>query len=272
MTVERRLPLRHRWFATAVAVTAAIALSSAAVGFVALPLLQGDSKGVWDAICSAAGLVRARPAAPVVEAGAMRTEVAVTPTMMRAVDAGEIGRGATLALACTSCHGARGLSEADSPNLAGQYAVAIYKQLRDYQSGARTSAVMGPRVAHLTDRDMRDLAAYYAFLPRLPGYHPEARSPTAPAIVVNGAPMRNIAPCASCHGGIDNKAGSAWLEGQSPVYLRTQLEAFGSGARHNDINQQMRNIGRGMTAAEIAQAAAYYASQPGLDTRPVLLP
>ena len=158
-----------------------------------------------------------------------------------------------------------------SPNLAGQYAAGVYKQLRDYKSGARTNAVMGPRVAGLSDRDMRDLAAYYAFLPRLVGFHPASEG-APPSIVVNGAPMRNIAPCATCHGGIDAKAGSAWLEGQSPVYLRAQLAAFASGARRNDINQQMRNVARGMTAAEIDAAAAHYASQPGPDARGLRLP
>jgi cytochrome c553 len=74
--------------------------------------------------------------------------------------------------------------------------------------------------------------------------------------------MRNIAPCASCHGGVDYKAGSAWLEGESAVYLKAQLEAFASGARHNDISQQMRNIARGMSREEMRQAADYFASQP----------
>ncbi len=162
---------------------------------------------------------------------------------------------------CTVCHGARGLSEADSPNLAGQYALAIFKQLQDYKSGARTNAIMSPRVAELTDQDMHDLAAYYAYLPRLPGYHPAAAGPP-PQIVESGAPMRNIAPCAACHGSVDYKTGSAWLEGQPAVYLVTQLKAFRSGARHNDISQQMRNIARGMSPAEIEAAAQYYASQP----------
>ena len=247
------------------AVTGLIAVLSAGIGFVGLPLLQADARfvGVWDAICSAAGVVRAPPtASPVVAATFKTTDVVVSPQMMRGAGAVAVGRGATLAMQCTTCHGARGLSEADSPNLAGQYAPAVYKQLRDYKSGARTNAVMSPRVISLTDQDMRDLAAYYAYLPRLPGYHPAAGGPPPP-IVVNGAPMRNIAPCATCHGGVDNKAGSAWLEGQSPIYLRAQLDAFVSGARRNDISQQMRNIARGMSHAEIEQAASYYAGKPG---------
>ena len=137
----------------------------------------------------------------------------------------------------------------------------IYKELSDFRSGARVNAVMSPFATNLTDQEIADLAAYYAYLPRLPAYHPEP--PRAPGtIVVFGAPTRGIAPCGSCHGSLDNKTGSPWLEGQSAVYLKAQLEAFASGQRRNDISAQMRNIARAMTPAEIEEAAAYYASQP----------
>lgn len=63
-------------------------------------------------------------------------------------------------------------------------------------------------------------------------------------------------------GAVDYKVGTEWLEGDSAVYLRTQLLAFASGDRHNDISQQMRNIASGMTQSEIEEAATYYASQP----------
>jgi cytochrome c553 len=83
-----------------------------------------------------------------------------------------------------------------------------------------------------------------------------------PRIVISGAPLRGIAPCGSCHGALDNKTGSPWLEGQSAIYLRAQLQAFVNGTRHNDISQQMRNVARQLTKEEIDQAATYYASKP----------
>jgi cytochrome c553 len=254
----------NRWFTTAVAVTLLVAATSTIVGFTWLPFTQADSplRGVWDAICSAAGLIRNRPVTGVVGHPSYKTSsVIVYPEMLPASTAGSIGRGATLAQQCTMCHGARGLSDANTPNLAGQYAPALYKQLQDYKSGARTNAIMGPRVTSLSEQDMRDLAAYYSYLPRLPPYHPQGTGP-APKIVVSGAPMRNIPPCATCHGTVGYKLGTEWLEGESAVYLRTQLEAFASGERHNDISEQMRNVARGMTRAEIEEAAHYYASQP----------
>jgi len=58
------------------------------------------------------------------------------------------------------------------------------------------------------------------------------------------------------------KTGSPRLEGESAVYLEAQLKAFASGTRHDDISQQMRNIARQMTPAEIDSAARYYSGQP----------
>jgi cytochrome c553 len=252
----------NRWLAPAIALTALIALISIFAGFVWLPSLQSNAgfRTAWDAFCSAAGLVYKQAPTNVERSpGYTTSTVTMLPDMLSRASADSVGRGATLALQCTVCHGARGVSNADTPNLAGQYAPAIYKELLDYQSGARTSAIMSPRVSNLSEQDIRDLAAYYAYLPRLSTYHSDTDE-LIPQIVVNGAPMRNIAPCASCHGAPGYKNGSAWLEGESLVYLRTQLHAFASGTRHNDISGQMRNVARGMTYAEIEQAAAYYAS------------
>jgi cytochrome c553 len=188
------------------------------------------------------------------------SKVSVTPQLLAGATASSIGRGATLALRCTMCHGERGMSGANSPNLAGQYAIVVYKQLQDFQSGARTNAVMSPMALNLSDQDMRDLAAYYASLPR-PASARGLDLADAPGIVVHGAPLRNIPACAACHGGIDHQAGSPWLDGLPAAYTQAQLQAFASGARHNDISGQMRNIARNLTPGEIAAAASWYEGQ-----------
>ncbi len=144
--------LRNRWFTAAAGVMALVAIGSAAAGFVWFPALQpaGRVAGVWAAICSAAGLIEAEPAGQaVVQPAYKMTEVVVTPLLPGGSSALSVGRGATLALQCTMCHGARGISDANSPNLAGQYEPVIYKQLLDYRSGARVNAVMSPRVVGL---------------------------------------------------------------------------------------------------------------------------
>lgn len=253
----------RRWIITTVTVVLLIVCLSGITGFAWLPLAERDASfhSLLDAICSSAGLVRESPISDVARTPGYRTStVVVSPQMLPTATGDSIGRGGTLSLRCTMCHGARGVSDANTPNLAGQYAPAIYKQLLDFRSGARTNAVMSPLVGNLTDQDMRDLAAYYAYLPRLHLYHQDQER--VPQIVIHGAPMRNIPRCAACHGTIGYKVGTEWLEGESAVYLRTQLEAFATGTRHNDINGQMRNVARGMTPAEIDAAAIFYAGQP----------
>jgi cytochrome c553 len=260
---ERIVSLRNPWFLASVAITAMIAFAAVVVGFVWLPQQQRGERyrGVWEAICSAAGLVRHPPTGEsIVRADYPTTRVEIVPRMLAGASAVSIGRGATLALRCSMCHGARGLSQADIPNLAGQYAVAIYKQLADFRTGARTSAVMAPLVGDLRDSDMRDLAAYYAYLPRVSA--PSAMTDQPPRIVASGAPMRGIAPCGACHGELAGKTGAPWLEGQPLVYLRTQLGAFSTGTRHNDIGEQMRNVARDMTPSEIDAAGRFYAERP----------
>jgi cytochrome c553 len=259
MNEEAIFSRRNRWFVWSVAGVLGLLLLGLAVGFVWMPYRTEAGGSLWDAICRAAGV--ARPSRDMRDTGrpsVISSDVIVIPNMI-AADKLSIGRGATLALRCSMCHGARGMSEADTPNLAGQDAVAIYKQLRDLQSGKRKSEIMAPHARNLSDQDMRDLAAYYAYLPRTSPPPSLTEQLQAPAIVQTGAPMRNIAPCISCHGGSDRKAGTPTLDGEPEHYIRTQLQRFARGERDNDINEQMRNIARQMTPEEIETVVRYYA-------------
>ncbi|WP_334186703.1 c-type cytochrome [Noviherbaspirillum sp.] len=260
MSTERLFSLKNPWFTWSVGGVIATALISVLVGFVWVPYKQNDKTitGLWDAICRAAGVASATESPGKSDGKVIQSsEVIVSPQML-ASDNLSVGRGATLAMRCTMCHGVRGMSEASTPNLAGQYAEAIYKQLRDYKSGHRESAVMAPLVRDLSDQDMRDLASYYAYLPKLTQHNTLGDQLKAPAIVQVGSPMRNIAPCASCHGGSDVKTASPLLDGEPASYIRDQLYAFANGTRRNDIHGQMRNIARQMTPEEIEIVARYY--------------
>ena len=263
MSINRTPEREGRWSLVAIGITILLVLVTAATGLILLPLLQANVSyaSLWDKICSAAGALRPPSNEAPVESSFKTSQVVLTSGMLSNPGQESIGRGATLAQRCAICHGPTGVSRADSPNLAGQYASAIYKELLDFRSGARVNSVMSPFADALSDQDIVDIAAYYSYLPRLPGYHPATQIPV-PRIVINGAPMRGIASCGSCHGGLDNKTGSPWLEQQPEPYILGQLQAFASGARHNDIGQQMRNIARQMTPEEMAEAARYYASQP----------
>jgi cytochrome c553 len=262
MSARKLFTFRNVHFRMSVGITVAIFIVTAIAGFIVLPFAQPwlQFSSVWDAICSAAGVPQ-RATSAGVDASHRLSDVVITSSTLARPSQEAIGRGATLAQRCAICHGPIGISRADSPNLAGQYAAVIYKELHDFRSGARTNAVMSPFATGLSDQEIADLAVYYAYLPRLPAYHPTPQLPK-PRIVIYGAPLRGIAPCGSCHGSLDNKTGSPWLEGQSEAYLKAQLQAFAASERRNDISQQMRNIARALTPQEIDEAAAYYASQP----------
>jgi cytochrome c553 len=263
MSAERLFTFRNPWFAAGVGMAGAMVVLSFIVGFALLPYTGTNSQltGLWDAICSAAGVPRVTVVAETPKSTIVTSNVVMNSQMFGPPDTRSVGRGATLAMQCAICHGSNRQGQVDTPNLEGQPAAAVYKELRDFKAAARTNAVMSPFAVRLSEQDMLDLAAYYSYLPRQPGSHPDP-AVTAPQIVARGAPMRNIPACASCHGTTDAKLGTPWLDGQSAVYIKAQLEAFTSGARRNDISEQMRNIARQMTAAEIDEAAHYYASRP----------
>ena len=263
MSSERLFTWRNPWFAAGVGIIGAFVALSLIVGFVMLPYATTSSQfsSLWDAICSAAGVPRVTVNSEASKPGAITSNVVLNSQMFGAPDTRSVGRGATLAMQCAICHGSNRQGQVDTPNLEGQPAAAVYKQLRDFKPGARTNAVMGPFAVKLGEQDMLDLSAYYSYLPRQPGSHPDP-AVDAPQIVARGAPMRNVPACSSCHGTTDAKLGTPWLDGQSAVYIKAQLQAFATGARRNDISEQMRNIARQMTAAEIDEAARYYAGRP----------
>lgn len=66
---------------------------------------------------------------------------------------------------CAACHNMDGISTIpDYPKLAGQYSDYMAKALRDYKSGARKNAIMAGMAAGLSQKDIDDVAEYYATL------------------------------------------------------------------------------------------------------------
>lgn len=255
--------LKNRWFTGSVLILVVIAVLAALVGFVWLPRAhKGEgSLSLWDAICSAAGApTRFQSASLPSEKAVFPTSVVVSADMMGPVTQQAVGHGATLALACTMCHGAQGTSPAGTPHLAGQQASALYKQMRDFKSGHRQSTIMQPMVMNLSDQDMRDLAEYFASQRRDRPAPPRV-SPATPRLVRNGDPMRNIGACSSCHSPNVQRPATPTLDGMNEDYLRAQLQAFHNGTRANDINRQMRNAAHQLTPQEINELARYYTSR-----------
>ena len=149
--------------------TIVLAVVAALAGLIWLPLAQPDLKlgGIWDAICSAAGVPRVSPQGDSLQPDFKTSEVVMTSEMLTRPSQVSIGRGATLAQRCAICHGPQGVSDANSPNLAGQFAAVTYKELNDFKTGARVNTVMSSFAVNLSNQDMLDLAAYYAYLPRV---------------------------------------------------------------------------------------------------------
>lgn len=79
--------------------------------------------------------------------------------------AGNVDAGREIAKkTCAACHGADGNTSVspDTPKLAGQHADYLVKSLQAYKSGARKNPIMAPMGANLSQRDMEDVAAYFA--------------------------------------------------------------------------------------------------------------
>jgi cytochrome c553 len=252
---------RNPWLRRSVVSLAVFVVVSVGVGFVWLPSAASDfgSQGLWASICRAAGVPTAWGGDESRNiAGAKTTSVVLERSMAATGTADSVGRGATLALSCTMCHGAQGASVSDAPNLAGQYPEVVIKQLHDFQGGQRPSAIMQALARGLSDKDIADLAAYYAWLPKARNT-PTTYADALPALVRVGSPMRNVAPCISCHGSVDQKLGAPWLEGMPKAYLVAQLANFQSGVRRNDSHAQMRNMARTLSAQEMSDVADFYA-------------
>jgi cytochrome c553 len=257
---------KNRWFTISVAAIAAIVAVAAAVGFLWLPRVHAHAgaASLWDAICSAAGAPAPyrNPGLPDDKA-IYPTSVIVGSEFTGPIDNVSVGRGATLALQCSMCHGARGTASAgtNAPHLAGQPPSSTYKQLRDFKSGHRPSVVMQPLATNLSDQDMRDLAAFYSQQQRETLVRHAGIRIEVPRIVSNGSPMRNVGACATCHSPGVARAATPILDGLPQPYIVDQLNAFKSGRRANDINRQMRNAAHALTDEEIDVLARYYASR-----------
>lgn len=84
---------------------------------------------------------------------------------MQASAAGDAAAGKAKAATCAGCHGANGISANNLwPNLKGQKADYLVKQLKAFRDGQRQDPMMGGMAKPLTDADIANLAAYFSSL------------------------------------------------------------------------------------------------------------
>lgn len=202
--------------------------------------------------------------APLVAALALSTlaPVAAAQAAPQAA-AGDAVRGAKLAYTCYGCHGIPDYRNSYPtyrvPKIFGQRADYIVAALGEYKAGTRQhgrNGTMNGQAASLSDKDMADLAAFFAGATPLKGDGPTG---TAPAVV---------ATCAACHGA-DGVAiegtGAPSLAGQHADYLVNSLQGYQKGTRQNAI---MQGFAAQLKPADIQAAAKWFAAQgPGLWTQ-----
>lgn len=86
------------------------------------------------------------------------------------VQAGDPEAGEAKARTCGACHGLNGISPINRyPSLAGQNEAYLVESMKAYKNGNRRggqATVMHGQMSNLDDEDIRDLAAYYANMPR----------------------------------------------------------------------------------------------------------
>ena len=174
---------------------------------------------------------------------------------------GDAAAGQAKSALCGSCHGVDGNSlMAMNPKLAGQSARYMVKQLQEFKSGARESAIMASMVLSLSDQDMEDIAAWYSSQqPTIQGANPESIE-LAERLYRAGNSEIAVAACSACHsptGKGNAPAGFPLLSGQHAEYTLQQLKNFRSGARQNDGSAMMRTVVERLTDKELEALASY---------------
>ncbi|EHN71453.1 c-type cytochrome [Aliivibrio fischeri] len=181
---------------------------------------------------------------------------------------GDIEAGKQKSATCAACHGQEGNSTLTQyPNIAGQHAGYLEKQLKEFKLGMETQGkqgrlepVMSGMAMPLTEQDIMDLSAYFASLPMADNTTPEEVVPEGKALYLAGDMERGITACVACHGPRGNGtslSGFPKISGQHADYVKAQLEKFRSADRANDMNAMMRDIAKKLTDEDIDTLSKY---------------
>lgn len=165
-----------------------------------------------------------------------------------AAAAQDLEAGRQVAGMCRTCHGLDGRAQIPvAPHIGGEPAGYLAAQLRAFRAGDRQSEMMSVVAAGLSDRQIADVAAWYA-------------AHAAEAVLPEGFdPAAAPEACVDCHGadGIAVVPEAPNLAAESTIYLDAQLKAFRSGARQDAT---MSPIAAELDDAAIRAAAEWYAA------------
>jgi cytochrome c553 len=162
---------------------------------------------------------------------------------------------------CAACHAADGSRGSPAnPIIAGQHPEYLAKQLAEFKSGKRASAVMKGMAAPLSDEDIRNVTAFYGSKSAKPGFAKNKELVQLGERIYRGGIADKAVPaCAGCHSpnGAGIPAQYPRVGGQHADYVEAQLGAFRGGARAN--NAPMTTIAARLSDREIKAVADYMA-------------
>lgn len=189
---------------------------------------------------------------------------------------GDATAGKAKSAMCSACHGANGLNPSPTyPNLAGQHAQYLVKQLKAFKDGSRGDAVMAPMAAGLSEQDMADIAAFYSSQPMTEATDTsgsDAMTPSSAAVASApvfepdpaigksiyeiGDETRGLASCIGCHGKDGNSDVLIYpnLAEQHSDYVEKQLNHFKNDER---VNAAMNQFAKALSDEEIKHLAVY---------------
>jgi cytochrome c553 len=154
---------------------------------------------------------------------------------------GDVAKGKEAYVVCRGCHKADGTGrpEAGYPQLAGQHASVLAKQMLDVRCARRDNPRMHPFVeaASVPYEDIADIAAYLAALPQ-----PDNISKGPGNAVAQGETLYKR-DCAVCHGAQGQGDASKFLPrvaGQHYFYLRRETLDIRAKARRNADAEMIR--------------------------------
>lgn len=195
------------------------------------------------------------PAAPPAEAARAKAE-------LREVlgASADTAHGARLFAICTECHGAQGEGNASGwpPQIAGQHARVIAKELIDFRAGVRwydpMERIAGRHVLQHT-QDIADVAAYVA------GLAPSSATTPGPGRWLEQGAELYVRRCERCHGAQGEGNDERFVPrvaGQQYEYLLRQLQDTREGRRPNMQARHPRLIAS-CSMDELAGLADYMA-------------
>jgi cytochrome c553 len=181
---------------------------------------------------------------------------------------------------CLSCHGNHAGGDIDfgpdvhfgTPALRGMRESYLKESLIAYKAGTRKHKEMNV-IASFLDEETINFMARSILAYEVPSMR-SASELTALAekdplfrkgqtIARQGVPQRSAPACMACHGPLgEGSAVGPRLAGQNAMYIKSQFEAFASGARLTVQSAVMQPVVAGLTDDDVEAVAHYYESAP----------